>query len=97
MPELEMENHAEMITLVAFILVVQPLVFGVAAAAWKTSCLSMAALDQYLAPDENAESRWVRSAAYLFCRAGRSHVFRRTGYAIAAKGANGFVCIGERD
>src|SRR5580658_5615429 len=47
---------------------------------------AMAPLDQYLIPDEKAA---ISDAAEVM-------VLRRDGYATAAKGSNGFVCIVER-
>jgi hypothetical protein len=57
----------------------------------------MAPLDQYLIPDENAEIALARSAApAAISNAADVMVLRRDGYATAAKGSNGFVCIVER-
>jgi len=60
----------------------------------KASYPSMAPLDQYLIPDENAEILLARSAApaSISDRA-EVMVLRRDGYATAAKGSNGFVCM----
>src|SRR5271165_6541019 len=58
---------------------------------------AMAALDQYLIPDENAEIALARSAAPAsISDAAEVMVLRRDGYATAVKGANGFLCIVER-
>ncbi len=69
---------------------------------WPTSARgqaypAMAALDQYLIADENAEIALARSAAPpSVADAAEVMVLRRDGYATAAKGSNGFVCIVER-
>ena len=58
---------------------------------------AMAPLDQYLIPDEKAEIALARSAAPAsISDAAEVMVLRRDGYATAAKGSNGFVCIVER-
>src|SRR5580693_46729 len=58
---------------------------------------AMAPLDQYLIPDEKAEIALARSAAPAsISDAAEAIVLRRDGYATAAKGSNGFVCIVER-
>src|SRR3984885_15000666 len=58
---------------------------------------AMAPLDQYLIPDEKAETALARSAAPAsISDAAEVMVLRRDGYATAAKGSNGFVCIVER-
>ena len=57
----------------------------------------MAALDQYLIPDEKAEIALARSAAPTsISDAAEVIVLRRDGYATAIKGSSGFVCIVER-
>jgi hypothetical protein len=57
----------------------------------------MAALDQYLISDENAEIALARSAAPAsISNAAEVMVLRRHGYTTAVKGSNGFVCIVER-
>ena len=57
----------------------------------------MAALDQYLIPDEKAEIALARSAAPAsISDAAEVIVLRRDGYATAIKGSSGFVCIVER-
>lgn len=58
---------------------------------------AMAPLDQYLIPDEKAEIALARSAAPAsISDAAEVMVLRRDGYAPAAKGSNGFVCVVER-
>ena len=58
---------------------------------------AMAALDQYLIPDEKAEIALARSAAPVsISDAAEVMVLRRRGYVTAVKGSNGFVCIVER-
>ena len=58
---------------------------------------AMAPLDQYLIADEKVEIALARSAAPASVSdAAEVMVLRRDGYATAAKGSNGFVCIVER-
>jgi hypothetical protein len=58
---------------------------------------AMAPLDQYLISDETAEIALARSAAPASISNGAAlMVLRRTGYATAVKGSNGFVCMVER-
>src|SRR5260370_37878713 len=67
------------------------------AQAAKATYLVMAPLDQYLIPDEKAEIALARSAAPAsISDAAEVMVLRRDGYATAAKGSNGFVCIVQR-
>ncbi len=67
------------------------------AQATKAPYPAMAPLDQYLIPDEKAEIALARSAAPAsISDAAEVMVLRRDGYATAAKGSNGFVCIVER-
>ena len=62
-----------------------------------TAYESMAPLDQYMMPDEAAEVALARSAAPASISDGAEvMVLRRDGYAIAAKGSNGFVCMVQR-
>jgi hypothetical protein len=57
----------------------------------------MAPLDRYLISDETAEIALARSAAPASISDGAEvMVLRRTGYATAVKGSNGFVCMVER-
>jgi hypothetical protein len=57
----------------------------------------MAALDQYLITDRNAEIAMARSAApESISRDAEVLVLGRHGYETAVKGTNGFVCIVER-
>jgi hypothetical protein len=57
----------------------------------------MAALDQYLTADPNAEIALARSAApESISRDAEVLVLGRHGYETAVKGTNGFVCIVER-
>jgi hypothetical protein len=68
-----------------------------AAQAAKAPYPVMAPLDRYLIPDEKAEIALARSAAPAsISGAADVMVLRRSGYVIAAKGSNGFVCIVER-
>ena len=58
---------------------------------------SMAALDQYLMADRNAEIALARSAApESISQDAEVMVLGRHGYETAVKGKNGFVCIVER-
>jgi hypothetical protein len=58
---------------------------------------AMAPLDQYLISDETAEIALARSAAPASISDGAEvMVLRRTDYATAVKGSNGFVCMVER-
>jgi len=67
------------------------------AQAEKTAYPAMAPLDSYMIPDENAEIALARSAAPAsISGAAEVMVLRRTGYATAVKGTNGFLCIVER-
>src|SRR5580704_7445312 len=57
----------------------------------------MAALDQYLQTDRDAEIALARSAApEAISRDAEVMVLGRKGYETAVKGTNGFVCIVER-
>lgn len=63
----------------------------------KTPYPAMAPLSQYLMSDENAEIALARTAAAKSISDGAEVlVLRRDGYAAAAKGDNGFVCVVER-
>jgi hypothetical protein len=63
----------------------------------RASYPSMAPLDQYLIPDENAEIALARSAAPASVSdAAEVMVLTRAGYVTVAKGSNGFVCVVER-
>ena len=63
----------------------------------KTAYPSMAALDQYLMPDRNAEIALARSAAPdSISRDARILVLGPHGYETAVEGKNGFVCAVER-
>ena len=67
------------------------------AQAAKAAYPAMASLDQYLIPDEKAEIAMARSAAPpSISDAAEVKVLRRDGFATAATGSNGFVCIVER-
>jgi hypothetical protein len=58
---------------------------------------AMAAIDQYLMPDENSEVALARSAAPSSVSGDAEvMVLGRNGYTTAAKGKNGFLCIVER-
>jgi hypothetical protein len=63
----------------------------------KTPYPSMAALDQYLMTDRQAEIALARSAApESISRDAKILVLGRHGYETAAEGKNGFVCLVER-
>jgi hypothetical protein len=63
----------------------------------QTSYPSMAALDQYLMPDRNAEIALARSAAPdSISHDAKVLVLGRQGYETAVEGKNGFVCVVER-
>jgi hypothetical protein len=63
----------------------------------KTPYPSMAALDQYLMPDRNAEIALARSAAPdSISRDAKVLVLGTRGYETAVEGKNGFVCVVER-
>jgi hypothetical protein len=67
------------------------------AAQVKNSYPAMAALDQYLMPDRNAEIALARSAAPdSISRDAKILVLGPHGYETAVEGKNGFVCIVER-
>lgn len=69
----------------------------VRAQAPKTTYSNMAALDQYLMADRNAEIALARSAApEAISREARILVLGRHGYETAVDGKNGFVCVVER-
>jgi hypothetical protein len=58
---------------------------------------AMALLDRYLMPDENAEIALARTAAPpSISDAAEVMVLKRSGYATAVKGSNGFLCLVER-
>jgi hypothetical protein len=68
-----------------------------AAQAEKSPYPTMAALDQYLMSDEKAEIALARTAAPASISGGAQvMVLRRDGYATAATGGNGFLCLVER-
>jgi hypothetical protein len=70
---------------------------GARAQAAKDPYPVMAPLEQYLIPDEKAEIALARSSAPAsISDPAEVMVLRRDGYATAAKGSNGFVCIVER-
>src|ERR1700733_12662714 len=67
------------------------------AQAAKASYPAMAPLGQYLIPDEKAEIALARSAAPpSISDSAEVMVLRRDGFATAASGSNGFVCLVER-
>ena len=90
-----MRNHN--ITVVALAFVVQFFPHGPARAqsqAEKAPYPVSAPLEQYLIQDEKSEIALARSAAPVSVSdAAEVLVLRRDGYATAAKGTNGFICI----
>ena len=63
----------------------------------KTQYPSMAALNEYLMPDRNAEIALARSAAPdSISRDAKILVLGPHGYETAVEGKNGFVCVVER-
>ncbi len=85
------------ILVAAFALLLQSLAPGSNAAAAQTAYPSMAALEQYLTPDEKVEIELARTAAPASISGDADvMVLGRDGYRTAAKGTNGFVCIVER-
>ena len=69
----------------------------VRAQAGKAVYPAMAPLDQYLIPDEKAEIALARNAPPpLISDSAEVTVLRRDGFATAASGSNGFVCVVER-
>jgi hypothetical protein len=91
------KNDLRIAALTLVVLVFLSCPIGSRAQAEKAAYPAMAALDQYLIADENAEIALARSAAPASVSdAAEVMVLRRDGYASAAKGSNGFVCIVER-
>ncbi len=92
------ERHVKAFV-VAFLVQVASLATAAAAGAetQNASYPAMAPLDRYLMADEAAEIALARSAAPASISGGADvMVLRRSGYATAAKGTNGFLCIVER-
>src|SRR5260370_28638407 len=92
-----MRNNS-LIALAFLVLVVIPGATSPARAqAQKAPYPAMAALGQYLMPDEKSEIALARSAAPASISDGAEvMVLGRTGYRTAVKGTNGFLCIVER-
>ncbi|MGO8814460.1 MAG: hypothetical protein ACLQVG_07285 [Terriglobia bacterium] len=87
--------------IIALALLVQVLIPGATwrarAQAEKTTYAAMAPLNQYLIQDEKTEIALARSAAPASISDGAEvMVLGRTGYTIAMKGRNGFLCLVER-
>lgn len=93
-----MQNDAWIIALVLLIQVLSPGAVSLAQTRKeKTSYQVMAPLNQYLIGDKNTEIAIARSAAPAsISDKAEVMVLGRTGYTIAVKGTNGFVCIVER-
>jgi hypothetical protein len=85
--------------LIALAFLVQVVMAGTEARAQakKAPYPAMAPLNQYLMPDEKSEIALARSAAPAsISDQAEVMVLGRTGYRIAVKGTNGFLCIVER-
>jgi hypothetical protein len=93
-----MNREVERIAFTGFALVVVLGAAGLARAQdAKAPYPSMAALDQYLMPDRNAEIALARSAAPTSISSDATVlVLEKSGYQTAAEGKNGFVCLVER-
>jgi hypothetical protein len=93
-----MRNHSIRIVALAFVVQISSSWPACARAqVAKASYPVRAPLEQYLIQDENAEIALARSAAPAsISDAADVMVLRRDGYATAANGSNGFVCIVER-
>jgi hypothetical protein len=92
-----MKNSTRMVALACVIPMLYLWPAPARAEAAKAPYPAMAPLDQYLIPDEKAEIALARSSAPAsISDAAEVMVLRRDGYAVAAKGSNGFVCIVER-
>ncbi len=91
-------SNAGIIVLVLFIYIPLAFVTGRAQSRdGKVSYPAMAPLNQYLIQDKDAEIALARSAAPpSVSDKAEVMVLGRTGYTIAVKGTNGFVCIVER-
>jgi hypothetical protein len=100
-PEIKIDVILNKFIIIGFVLFIQILLAG-------TSCLAqvknrknlypvMAPLNKYLIGDKNTEIALARSAAPpSISDSAEVMILGRTGYTIAAKGTNGFVCIVER-
>jgi hypothetical protein len=93
--------HKKMLSFLALVFLAQVILprasFLTRAQAEKTPYPAMALLDRYLMPDENAEIALARSAAPAsISDAAEVMVLKRSGYATAVKGRNGFLCLVER-
>ena len=88
-----MGNH----NFIAVALLIQAFIPGALAQAQKHSYPAMAALNQYLIPDEKSEIALARTAAPASISNGAEiMVLGRAGYTTAVKGSNGFLCLVER-
>jgi hypothetical protein len=92
------KNNVRIVTFVFLVQVVLPgAIYKARAQAEKAPFLAMAALDQYLMPDENSEIVLARSAAPESISGGAEvMVLGRAGYKRAVDGKNGFLCMVER-
>ncbi len=92
------QKTIQLIVLALFAQVVLACAIGQAQApAEKASYPAMAALEQYLMTDENAEIALARSAAPAsISDSAEVMVLGPKGYTTAVKGTNGFVCLVER-
>lgn len=94
----QMRNNAKIIVLAMLIQALSPnATFMAQEPPEKTPYPVMAPLNQYLIGDKNTEIALARSAAPpSISDKAEVMVLERTGYKIAVKGSNGFVCIVER-
>jgi len=91
-------SNAKIIALVLLIQILSPSATSLAQAQTEKALYPvMAPLNQYLIGDKNTEIALARSAAPpSISDSAEVMVLGRTGYTIAVKGTNGFVCIVER-
>ena len=89
-----MRDHNIRIVALAFVVQIFPFWSACQAQVEKATYPVSAPLEQYLIQDESAEIALARSAAPAsLSDSAEVMVLRRGGYATAAKGSNGFVCI----
>lgn len=90
--------QSKKITFLSLVLVTMAVLAGAARAQSQKSLYpAMAPLNQYLIPDAQSEIALARTAAPpSISGSAEVMVLGRNGYTIAAKGANGFLCLVER-
>ncbi len=92
-----MRNNIGNVSVTLLIILLACATFGTQAQTEKAPYPTMAPLNQYLIGDKNTEIALARSAAPAsISDKAEVMVLERTGYRIAVKGTNGFVCIVER-